>query len=138
MANLEKLKRRNRLGAPPSASEASTNIHAPEVAPASPESEGDDDRLRLVSPPAEGDLQPTTPMSSPSANVPRGTAAPRTSAKRGGLIDGRTLRRTGRTVAFATRVSESFHQRLRRAAERDRLLIVEVLERALDAYERQR
>jgi hypothetical protein len=32
-------------------------------------------------------------------------------------------------------VSPEFDQRLRDIAERDRLLVVEVLERALDAYE---
>jgi hypothetical protein len=49
--------------------------------------------------------------------------------------DGRSARRTGRTLQFATRVSPEFDQRLRDIAERDRLLLVEVLERALDAYE---
>ena len=49
--------------------------------------------------------------------------------------DGRSARRTGRTVQFATRVSPEFDERLRVIAERDGLLLVEVLERALDAYE---
>ena len=53
-----------------------------------------------------------------------------------GRIDGRTLRRSGRTVQFATRVSPQFDERLRQIAVRDRLMLVEVLERALDAYER--
>lgn len=50
-------------------------------------------------------------------------------------IDGRTLRRSGRTIQFATRVSPEFDARLRQIAQRDGLLLVEVLERALDAYE---
>jgi hypothetical protein len=38
-------------------------------------------------------------------------------------------------LQFATRVSEEFNDRLRLLAERENLLLVEVLERALDAYE---
>ena len=53
-------------------------------------------------------------------------------------IDGRTLRKTGRTVQFATRVSEDFDDRLRHIAQRDGIKLVEVLERALDLYEASR
>lgn len=53
-------------------------------------------------------------------------------------IDGRSLRRTGRTVQFATRVSPEFDTRIRTIAKRERLLLVEVLEKALDAYEAKR
>jgi len=49
--------------------------------------------------------------------------------------DGRALRRTNRTLPFATRVSPEFDNRLRDIAERDGLKLVELLERALDAYE---
>jgi hypothetical protein len=49
--------------------------------------------------------------------------------------DGRSARKTHRTLPFATRVSPDFDARLRDIAERDGLLLVEVLERALDAYE---
>ncbi|CAE6855666.1 hypothetical protein R75465_07397 [Paraburkholderia aspalathi] len=52
--------------------------------------------------------------------------------------DGRTLRKTNRTLAFATRVSPEFDERIRDIAERDGLLLVEVMERALDAYENQK
>jgi len=51
--------------------------------------------------------------------------------------DARTLRRTNRTLPFATRVSPEFDCRLRDIAERDGLKLVEVLEKALDAYEKQ-
>ena len=51
-------------------------------------------------------------------------------------IDGRSLRRSGRTVQFATRVSPEFDERIRQIAKRDGLLLVEVLERALDALEK--
>ena len=50
-------------------------------------------------------------------------------------IDGRSLRRTNRTIQFATRVTPEFDSRLRQIAARDGLLLVEVLERALEAYE---
>lgn len=49
--------------------------------------------------------------------------------------DGRSARKTNRTMPFATRVSPEFDNRLRDIADRDGLLLVEVLERALDAYE---
>ena len=52
--------------------------------------------------------------------------------------DGRSARRTGRTVQFATRVSEEFDQRFRAVCRRDNLLMVALLEKALDAYERER
>ena len=50
-------------------------------------------------------------------------------------IDGRSLRRSHRTIQFATRVSPEFDERVRMIAQRDGLLLVEVLEKALDAYE---
>jgi len=39
-------------------------------------------------------------------------------------------------VQLATRVTPEFDERIRTIAERDELLIVEVLERALEAYEK--
>lgn len=49
--------------------------------------------------------------------------------------DGRSARKTHRTIPFATRVSPDFDNRLRDIAERDGLLLVELLELALEAYE---
>jgi hypothetical protein len=109
MANMTKLKRRSTLGAPPPAAEASPNLQAPEIAPPAP--------------PAS----PPPPRTSPVRDVGVGQG-PR-------LRDGRSARRTGRTVQFATRVSPEFDERLRVIAEREGILLVEVLERALDAYE---
>ena len=51
-------------------------------------------------------------------------------------FDGRTLRKTGRTQQLATRVTPEFYRRLRITAARDGLKMVEVLERALDRYDR--
>ncbi len=47
----------------------------------------------------------------------------------------RIKRRTGRTEPFATRVSPDFLRRVKILAAQDGLKMVEVLERALDAYE---
>lgn len=51
-----------------------------------------------------------------------------------GQIDGRKLRRTKRTMQFGTRVTPEFDDRIREIAQRDKILIVEVLEQALDQY----
>lgn len=108
MADVAKLRRRSSLGAPPPATEASPNLQAPETAPPSP------------------------PTRQPEPEPPTGVGE---GARR---RDGRSARRTGRTVQFATRVSPEFDDRVRAIAERERLLLVEVLERALDAYEASR
>ena len=112
MADLSKLKRRNTLGAPPSLDEASENLRAPEVAP-------------TVPPSAEEGAPASQPT--PRAKGPSGPKRAR--------IDGRSLRKTGRTVQFSSRVSDEFDERLRKVAQRDGLKLVEVLEFGLDAYE---
>jgi len=120
MADLSKLKRRNTLGAPPPLEEASQNLKAPEIAP-------------VVA------LEPTTPP--PTAITPLRT--PQTAgngqerAKNHGRprLDGRSLRKSGRTLQLATRVSWEFDDKLREIAQRDGLKLVEVLERGLAAYE---
>jgi len=53
-------------------------------------------------------------------------------------IDGRSARRSNRTVQFATRVTAEFDNRIRAIATRDGLLLVEVMEQALEAYESNR
>jgi hypothetical protein len=122
MADLAKLKRRSSLGAPPPAEEASPNLQAPETAPVTVAEPGPTPAPLAPPPSAPARLQPeAVPVLSRGQGMhPR---------------DGRSARRSGRTLQFATRVSPEFDQRLRDIAERDRLLLVEVLERALDAYE---
>ena len=74
--------------------------------------------------------QPPTPArSAPEAPPP---ARPRT------VVDGRTLRKTGRTVQLGTRVTEQFAIDLRTDAEADGLMIVELLEEAVSARRRLR
>src|SRR5512132_4161693 len=114
MANLSKLKRRNPLGAPPPFEEASQNLQAPEIAP-------------VVTAPAVLSRVEAVPVGTPVGEPQDDTAQPHDAHYR---IDGRSLRRTGRTLQLATRVSWEFDDKLRRIAQRDGLKLVEVLERA--------
>lgn len=52
--------------------------------------------------------------------------------------DGRSLNKTGRTHQFATRIRKETHEKLYDIAERDGLLLAEVIELAIEAYERER
>jgi hypothetical protein len=113
MADLSKLKRRSTLGAPPPPAEASNNLEAAEIAlPALSRMPSVSERIAAVVPSLEGQ------------------------GRR--VRDGRSARRTGRTVQFATRVTPEFDERFRAIAERDRLLHVELLEQSLAAYESRR
>lgn len=119
MADIAKLKlRRNSLGAPPPLEEASQNLQAPEVAPVVPTE---------ANPPRASVPTPRKPQAAEKGQE-GATDRPQ-------RIDGRALRKTGRTVQFANRVSWEFDDKLRRIAQRDRLKLVEVLELGLDAYE---
>ena len=101
-------------------------------------------RSGLGAPPAQDeartDLNPMAhePAASSEAAPPESISRQPEPEKASSRLDGRSMRRSGRTVQFATRVSPDFDHRVRRIAIRDRLLLVEVLERALDAYERSR
>lgn len=114
MANMTALKhRKSTLGAPPGPDEASSNITAPEVAPAAPSSS--------VAPAAA----PAAPEhDQEEARPPR--------------RDMRTARRTNRTLPFSTKVSPAFDDQVREIAFRDGLMLCELLEKALAAYERER
>ena len=122
MADLSKLRRRNTLGAPPSLEEASQNLQAPEIAP-------------VMEPPAEVPRRTTVPSQEP-ASTPENAIPQLPYQQR--RIDGRSLRKTGRTIQLATRVSWEFDEKLRYIAQRDGLKLVEVLEQALEAYEEAR
>jgi hypothetical protein len=119
MANLAKLKRRNTLGTPPPFAEASHNLQAPEIVP-------------VVTAPAVSPGGEAVPVRKPAGEQQGDPPQPHDAQYR---MDGRSLRRTGRTLQLATRVSWEFDDRLRRIAQRDGLKLVEVLELALEAYE---
>lgn len=52
-------------------------------------------------------------------------------------VDGRTLRVTGRTEQFATRVRPEWKLKLHELSKKTQLMYVEILERALEAFERE-
>ena len=108
MADLSRFKRKS-LGAPPPIEQASSNLSAPETAPVAPSD-----------PPIHTEARQSHPAA-------RGRARK--------LIDGRSLRKTGRTVPFATRISMEFEELLHKIAKRDGLMLVEVLEKGVIAYE---
>lgn len=81
-----------------------------------------------------GTLGAPPPPEEASANLAAPEVAPAAAVGRR-RIDGRSLRKTGRTLQFATRVTEEFDALLHKVAARDGLLLVEVLERGLAAYE---
>ena len=56
----------------------------------------------------------------------------------GGKLDKRTLRKTGRTEQFATRVSKEWLEKVRGISEKENLKLVEVLEKMLERYEKHR
>ena len=111
MADASKLKglRQSKLGVPPSSDEARTDL--------------------ALEPP------PTALASDEISSATRASRRPEMPSPYANRMDGRTMRRSGRTVQFATRVSPDFDERIRRIAMRDGMLLVEVLERALEAYE---
>jgi hypothetical protein len=92
-------------------------------------------RNTLGDPPPFGEASQNLQTPEIAAEVTQTAALPREEYHR---IDGRSLRKTGRTVQLATRVSLEFDDKLRRIAQRDGLKLVEVLERALEAYEESR
>ncbi len=78
---------------------------------------------------------PPVDEASPNLTAPETAPSPVPAPSEQFRIDGRSLRRTNRTIQFATRVTPEFDTRLRQIAARDGLLLVELLERALEAYE---
>lgn len=114
MADASKLKglRRSKLGMPPLSDEARTDLTL--------------------------ELPPTALASDEISSAMQAPRRPEMPSPHAARMDGRTMRRSGRTVQFATRVSPDFDERIRRIAMRDRMLLVEVLERALEAYEASR
>ncbi len=82
---------------------------------------------------SQPELAPAAPAPAPSVPAPvMVVQAP---------LDGRSLRRrrrNRRTIVFSSRVTPEFHDTMLRIAEEDEILIVEVLEQALEALEEKR
>lgn len=91
---------------------------------------------RLGPPPSidEASKNLSAPETAPSSVVIESSSQTALAARR---RDGRSMRRTGRTVNFATRVSQEFDERIREIAEQKGLMLVEVMEHALAAYEKE-
>ena len=118
MADASKLKTkraRGGLGVPPGPDEVATSLNAPEIAPAV----------------AATDVQIQQADLSPVHHDPVGTQTVTEAYTR---RDGRSARKTNGTLAFATRVTPAFDQEIRDIAEREGLKLVEVLEKAVEAY----
>jgi hypothetical protein len=103
---------------------------------------------RLGEPPTDSnpELSPPAaaapaPQSGPDP-APTGPSLPAAPAAGGGFsgagryVDGRSRRRTGRIEQINVKVSARFNAELRWLADRENILIVETLERALGAYVR--
>ena len=90
-----------------------------------------------VMPPLQADVMPPPQAEIPPTRVefPRIiSSAPAGSTGAGRYIDGRSRRRTGRIEQINVKVSSQFNGELRGLADRENILIVEALERALNAY----
>lgn len=116
MADTSKLKRKRPggLGVPPGPDEVATSLNAPEIAPA------------LDTPVKVAEISSTATDVSPVEAAKSSEGYTRR--------DGRSARKTNRTLAFATRVTPAFDQEIRDIAEREGLKLVEVLEKAVEAY----
>ena len=86
------------------------------------------DKIELADVPESAPAEAPKPPPKPKVV----TAAPK--AVEPERIDGRSLRRSSRVVQFATRVTPEFDREIRAIAQRENLMIVEVLERALEVY----
>lgn len=83
-------------------------------------------------------LGPPPPLDEASETLSAPEVAPAAAPRKASPVkreDGRSARRTGRTLQFATRVSATFDRRFRAIAKRDGLLFAELLEKSLEAYE---
>jgi len=91
-------------------------------------------RDELGAPPTldEASTNLTAPEVAPVARPAAAKPPPQAAAKK---IDGRSARKTNRTVQFATRVTPEWDARIRALAQREGVLLVEILEKALDHYE---
>lgn len=88
----------------------------------------------LGQPPLEASNNLTAPESAPTASTTTSHMREPLPAQH---IDGRSLRtrRSTRTIQFSTKITPEFDVRIRQIAHREGMLLTELLEAALNAYE---
>lgn len=90
---------------------------------------------RLGAPPpleeARSDLIPAPPAEPPPPSPASVAAEPPPEEEDYERIDGRSLRKTGRTLPFSTRINADVDKLIRRLAAKHKLLIAEVIERGV-------
>ncbi len=119
MATIGKRKtpRKNPLGTPPTVEQARDNLNEPETAPAI------DTSVNVA--PVVKKVTPKNPKKGGAA-----TGTKRTEQR----VDGRSLRKTGRTEQFATRVSPDFKKELYSVAQMTGKNYNVILEESLELY----
>jgi hypothetical protein len=117
MADASKLKGLGRLGAPPPLEEARADLVPPPEAVPEP------------TPPP-----PVPPPEAPSVMQSRPQVVEIEDYER---VDGRTLRKTGRTIPFSTRLNVDTDRLIRRLAGKHGILIAEVVERGAKLLEQE-
>jgi hypothetical protein len=128
-----------KLGEPPT--DSNPELSAP-TAVRTPSPEAIPTAMAGSSVTAAGPPTPAAAMPPPQAEIPpTWVELPRIispalagSTGAGRYIDGRSRRRTGRIEQINVKVSSQFNGELRGLADRENILIVEALERALNAY----
>ncbi len=89
-------------------------------------------------PPRRGELGDPPKIEEAGENLKAPETAPPKAFTLPQKTDGRTLRKTGRTHPFATRITPKLHKRIKMIAARDEVKVAELLEHAIDAYENTR
>ena len=130
-----------RLGEPPTDSNPELSEHAaPSTAPANADEPLSGPSVGSATLPQSSPRDSATLMPQPTETPPQpDRIQPLPTAPVSALVgvrypDGRSRRRTGRIEQINVKVSAQFNSDLRGLADRQGLLIVEVLERALDVY----
>lgn len=125
MAEIQKRSRprANPLGAPPTPNETRGNLMEPEVAPSPIPA-----ALQVVAEPSVA-TEPAKPKE-PASRAERSSRR----VARDEPLDGRTLRRTGRTEQFSTRVHPDFKKQLYKVAKQTGKNYNVILEESLDLY----
>jgi len=141
VADISKLRQVRGLGDPPTMDEG--RDLSPAAAPVLPVPSPPElpPQARAPAPPIEAKAPAPAaarPSAEPATQLKRDRPLPPPSdAEPRPRIDARTLRRTGRTIHFATKVTEAYDYRVREIAAQTGKYLSEILEESLAAYERE-